>query len=347
MRQVASTMKAAVFRGPNDLQVEQVPVPEVGDDEVLLHVDMCGICGTDVHILRGSFPAPNLPLIPGHEFAGHVVAVGKEVDHVKMDDYVTADINLACGHCYFCRHQQKLFCDQIHQIGVHTHGALAEYVKAPASAIYHVPEGLSAKQGAYIEPLACAVHGQNRANIKAGSSVVIIGGGPMGLAHVALAKLKGASPIIVTELNQVRLAKARELGADHAIDVGAEDPVEAVRALTGGRGADYVIEAVGSVPTYQQAFEMVRRGGTVVAYGAAPSTAAIDLKPFDIYSKELTIVGSYAGTYDTWPAAIAIIEGNRFNPEDIVTQVVPLEDIVGAIETVERNKDVIKIQIRP
>ena len=347
MRRIPSTMKAAVFRGPNDLKVEQVPVPEVGDDEVLLHVDMCGICGTDVHILRGSFPAPNLPLIPGHEFAGHVVAVGKGVHHVKMDDYVTADINLACGHCYFCRHQQKLFCDQIRQIGVHTHGALAEYVKAPALAIYQVPDGLSAKQGAYIEPLACAVHGQNRANIKSGSSVAIIGGGPMGLAHVALAKLKGAAPVIVTEMNQVRLAKARELGADHAIDAGAEDPVAAVRALTGGRGADYVIEAVGSVPTYRQAFEMVRRGGTLVAYGAAPSTAAIDLKPFDIYSKELTIVGSYAGTYDTWPAAIAIIEGGRFNPEDIVSQVVPLEDIVGAIETVERNKDVIKIQIRP
>lgn len=340
-------MKAAVFRGPNDLKVEQVPVPAVGEDEVLLHVDMCGICGTDVHILRGSFPAPNLPLIPGHEFAGHVVAVGKQVDHVKLDDYVTADINLACGRCYFCRRQQKLFCDHIRQIGVHTHGALAEYVKAPASAIYHVPDELSAKQSAYIEPLACAVHGQDRANIKPGSSVVIIGGGPMGLAHVALAKLKGAYPIIVTEMNHVRLAKASELGADHAIDAGTEDPVQAVLAKTGGRGADYVIEAVGSVPTYRQAFEMVRRGGTLVAYGAAPSTAAIDVKPFDIYSKELTIVGSYAGTYDAWPAAIALIQGGRFNPETIVTQVVPLEDIVGAIETVEQNKDAIKIQISP
>ncbi len=347
MRQISTTMKAAVFRGPNDLKIEQVPVPDVGDNEVLLSVDMCGICGTDVHILRGSFPAPNLPLIPGHEFSGHVVAVGRNVDHVKLDDYVTADINLACGHCFFCRHQQKLFCEQIRQIGVHRHGALAEYVKAPASAIYHVPNSLSAKQSAYIEPLACAVHGQNRANIRPGTSVTIIGGGPMGLAHVALAKLKGAFPIIVTEMNHVRLAKARELGADHAIDASTEDPVEAVRALTGGRGADYVIEAVGSVPTYRQAFEMVRRGGTLVAYGAAPSTATIDLKPFDIYSKELTIVGSYAGTYDTWPAAIELIEGGRFNPEDIVTEILPLEDIVGAIETVERNKDVIKIQIRP
>ena len=347
MRQLPSMMKAAMLYGPNDLRVERVTLPEVGANDVLLKVDMCGICGTDVHILRGSFPAPNLPLIPGHEFAGHVVATGEAVDHVKTGDYVTADINLACGHCYFCRRQQKLFCEQIQQIGVHTHGALAEFVKAPAAAIYQVPEELSPQQGAYIEPLACAVHGQARAAIQPGSSVAIIGAGPMGLAHAQLAKLRGAAPVIVTEMNAVRLAKAREMGADHVIDAGAEDAVEAVRALTGGRGADYVIEAVGSIPTYRQAFDMVRRGGTLVAYGAAPSTASIDLKPFDIYSKELTIVGSYAGTYETWPEAIALIQGGRFNPEEIVTEIAPLDDIVGAIETVEKNKDVIKIQIRP
>jgi len=347
VRQLPSTMKAAVLYGPNDLRVERVPIPEVDADEVLLKVDMCGICGTDVHILRGTFPVPNLPLIPGHEFAGHVVATGEAVDYVKPDDYVTADINLACGHCYFCRRQQKLFCEQIRQIGVHTHGALAEYVKAPAAAIYQVPESLSPQQSAYIEPLACAVRGQERASIQPGSSVAIIGAGPMGLAHIQLAKLKGAAPIIVTEMNRIRLRKAREMGADYAIDVGAEDGVEAVRKLTDGRGADYVIEAVGSILTYKQAFEMVRRGGTLVAYGAAPSTAVLDLKPFDIYSKELTIVGSYAGTYQTWPEAIALIEGGRFNPENIVTQVVPLGEVVGAIETVEKNKDVIKIQIQP
>jgi 2-desacetyl-2-hydroxyethyl bacteriochlorophyllide A dehydrogenase len=340
-------MKAAVLYGPNELRVERVPVPNLNGDEVLLRVDMCGICGTDVHILRGSFPAPNLPLIPGHEFAGHVVATGDTVDHVKVGDYVTADINLACGHCYFCRRQQKLFCESIRQIGVHTHGALAEYVKAPAASVYHVPEALSAKQSAYIEPLACAVHGQARANITPGSSVAIIGAGPMGLAHIQLAKLKGAASIIVTELNRTRLDKAKAMGADHAIDADAEDGVEAVLRLTEGRGADYVIEAVGSIPTYRQAFAMVRRGGTLVAYGAAPSNASIDLKPFDIYSKELTIVGSYAGTYSTWSEAIALISAGRFNPEEIVTEVVPLEEIVGAIETVEKNKDVIKIQVQP
>lgn len=347
MSSLPRTMKAAVFYGPNDLRLEKVPVPTIGEDDVLLKVDMCGICGTDVHIFRGHFPAPNLPLIPGHEFAGHAVAVGPNVDYVKAGDYVTADINISCGHCYFCRRQQKLFCQQIRQIGVHMHGALAEYVKVPAASIYHVPEELSPEEGAYIEPLACAVHGQDRANIRTGSSVAIIGGGPMGLAHIQLAKLKGAAPIICTELNKTRLRKAREMGADVTVDAGETDAVAEVLRLTEGRGADYVIEAVGSIPTYKQAFQMVRRGGTVVAYGAAPSTATLDLKPFDIYSKELTIVGSYAGTYETWPEAIALIHGSRFDPNTIITKTVPLEDIVAALETAEKDKDVIKIQVRP
>lgn len=347
MAEIPTTMKAAVFHGPGDLRVEEVPVPEIGEDEVLLKVDMCGLCGTDVHVLRGSFPAPNTPVILGHEFSGHVVAIGERVDFVQVADHVTADINLSCGHCYYCRRQQKLFCPDIRQIGLHTNGALAEYAKVPASAVYKVPESLSAKQSAYVEPLACAVHGQERANIQPGSCVAVIGAGPMGLVHTWLAKLRGASLIMVSEVNRTRLSKARQMGADHVIDAGAENPVEAVHGLTEGRGADYVIEAVGSIPTYKQAFEMVRRGGTIVAYGAAPNTASMDVKPFDIYSKELTIVGSYAGTYSTWPEAIALIAGGRFDPEQVVTEVVPLEDVVSAIETIEKNKDVIKIQVQP
>ena len=143
----------------------------------------------------------------------------------------------------------------------------------------------------------------------------------------------------------VRIDSATICGTDLHILKGDVPEVKPGTVL--GHEAVGVIEAVGSIPTYRQAFDMVRRGGTLVAYGAAPSTASLDLKPFDIYSKELTIVGSYAGTYETWPEAIALIQGRRFNPEDIVSEVLPLDDVVGAIETVEQNKDVIKIQIRP
>jgi L-iditol 2-dehydrogenase len=347
MSEIPETMTAAVLHGPEDLRIEEIAVPRPGPDEVLLKVEACGICGTDVHILRGHFPVPNLPLIPGHEFAGRVVQVGSAIDQVRAGEFVTADINIGCDRCYYCRHQMRMFCPQLRQIGVHRDGAFAQYVKVPGAAVYRLPDDLTAEQGAYVEPLACALHGQERADICAGSTVAIIGAGPMGLVHVQLSKLRGAAQIIASEPNATRRAKATELGADCVIDPQSTDAVRVVRELTDGRGADCVIEAVGSIPTYRDAFEMARHGGTVVAYGAAPSTAALELRPFDIYSKELTILGSYAGTYATWPNAIALIRSGRFDPLKLISNVVPLADLVAAISTAERDRDVIKMQVRP
>jgi L-iditol 2-dehydrogenase len=344
---VPETMTAAVLHGPEDLRIEEVRVPQPEPDEVLLKVDICGICGTDVHILHGHFPVPNLPLIPGHEFAGRVVGVGTAVANARVGDYVTADINIGCERCYYCRHQLRMFCPELRQIGVHANGAFAEYVKVPARTVYQLPEGMTPQQAAYVEPLACAVHGQERADVRAGTTVAVIGGGPMGLVHVVLSRLRGAAQIICSELNESRRAKALELGADVVLDPARDDVVAEVKARTEDRGADCVIEAVGSIRTYRDAFDMVRRAGTVVAYGAAPSTETLDLKPFEIYSKELTIVGSYAGTYATWPDAIALIQAGRFDPDRVISNVIPLADLVQGIEAAEHDKDVIKTQVRP
>lgn len=336
------TMLAAVLHKPEDMRVEEVPVPEILDHEVLIAVRRCGICGTDPHIYRGHFPVP-YPLIQGHEFSGEVVEVGASVKSVKIGDKVTADINISCGKCFYCRMGQKLFCEEIKQLGVHINGAFAQYMKAPESNIYKLPADMTWEEAAYIEPLACVIRGQERANITMGSTVAVIGAGPMGLVHALLAKMNGASSVIISEMNQARLAKARELGIDHVIDAANQDPVQAVRDLTEGRGADFVIEAVGAIPTYQQAFQMVRRGGVLVTYGAAPATATMEIKPFEIYSKELTIVGSYAGTYDTWLKAINLISSKRFNPGDIITKTVPLNQVVDGILEAIHDKDTIKI----
>lgn len=338
------SMLAAVLHKPGDMRLEQVPVPEIGDQEVLISVKRCGICGTDPHIYRGHFPVP-YPLVQGHEFSGEVVAVGSSVRSVAPGDKVTADINISCGRCFYCRMGQKLFCADIRQIGVHIDGAFAEYVKAPEVNIYKLPETMTWEEAAYIEPLACVIRGQQRANITMGSTVAIIGAGPMGLVHAQMAKMNGAAAVIISEMNPTRIAKARSVGIDHVIDAANADPVEEVRRLTEGRGADYVIEAVGAIPTYQQAFQMVRRGGTLVTYGAAPADAVMEIKPFEIYSKELTIVGSYAGTYDTWVRAIQLIAANRFKPGDIITKSVPLHKVVEGLQEAMNNKDTIKILV--
>lgn len=340
------TMLAAVLHKAGDLRVEEVRTPKPGPGEVLLQVERCGICGTDLHIVRGDFPAPNLPLIIGHEFAGYVVAVGEGVTTVAPGTKATVDINIACGACHFCRIGQKLFCPSVRQLGVHDAGGLAEYVVAPAVNVYPLPGSMPIEYAAYIEPLACTVHGQHRIGIRSGETVAIIGGGPMGLAHTALAKLHGAARVLLSEPDPGRRERAVKLGADETIDPFATDAVEQVLELTDGRGADVVIEAVGSVPTYEQAFAMVRRGGRLLAYGAAPQNAAIQVKPFDIYAKELTIVGSYAGTYDTWPAAIELLANGRFDPSLIVDSVRPLSEVKEAIEGLAGGTSVVKVHVQ-
>jgi 2-desacetyl-2-hydroxyethyl bacteriochlorophyllide A dehydrogenase len=343
---MATTMQAAVFHGPDDLRVEEVPRPTPGPGEVLLEVARCGICGTDSHIVRGRFPAPNLPLIIGHEFAGTVVEVGAGVEHVEPGDRATADINIACGTCWFCRHNAKLFCPNVRQLGVHDAGGMAEYVVAPAANVYWLPATMPFDHAAFIEPLACAIHGQDRVGVGVGETVLIIGAGPMGLAHAAMSRLRGAGKVIVSEPDAQRRQRAHAVGSDVEVDPLADAGLDPVLEATDGRGADVVIEAVGSVRTYEQAIAMARRGGRILAYGAAPPDATIGLKPFEVDTTALTIVGSYAGTYETWPKAIDLIANGRFDPSAIIDSVRPLTDVMEAIESLESDKSVVKVQVQ-
>lgn len=343
---VVETMMAIRLHAPGDLRTDQIPVPKPGPGEVLVQVHRCGVCGTDLHIAKGNFPAPNLPLTLGHEFSGTVAVVGDQVTGVDVGDRVVADINTSCGRCYFCSRGQKLFCTDVAQLGVHTAGGLAEYVVAPAVNLHVLPAAISLDAAAYVEPLACAIHGQDRIGIRSGDRVLIIGGGPMGLAHIALARLNGAAQVIVSEPDPARRERANRMGADVVVDPFAAPLAVTLAKLTDGIGPDVVIEAVGSIPTYESAIAVVRRGGKVLAYGAAPQEAEMSLRPFDIYSKELTIVGSYAGAYDTWPRAVELIAGGRFDPALIVDSVRPLDQAVEAIRGLEHDRSTVKVHIQ-
>jgi 2-desacetyl-2-hydroxyethyl bacteriochlorophyllide A dehydrogenase len=342
---MAETMAAVRLFGPGDLRLVELPIPQPGPGEVLIKVWRSGICGTDLHIAKGTFPAANLPLTMGHEFSGEIVATGSDTASLGVGDKVVVDINIACGHCSSCRGGRKLFCPQVAQLGVHRDGGLAEYVVAPAGNVYELPRFLSLDDAAYVEPLACAIHGQDRIGIRSGDRVLIIGGGPMGLAHIALAKLAGASSVIVSEPDPGRRRLASSMGAIVLLNPIETPLEEAVAGLTDGIGPDVVIEAVGSIPTYESAVAAVRRGGRILAYGAAPQNATMSLRPFDIYSKELTIVGSYAGTYDTWPRAISLLAAGQFTPSLIVNSIRPLADAVDAIRGLEHDKSIVKVQI--
>ena len=203
-------MQAVVFPAPATIVVEQVPDPPCGPDEVVVQVAACGICGTDLHIYRNEYMS-HFPLIAGHEFAGVIVEVGKEVADFQRGDRVTVDPNLYCGHCYFCRNEQANHCLNWQGVGVTRSGGFAEYVAAPARACYRLPEGLTDTQGALVEPLSCVIHALNRLRVWPGDEVLIFGAGPMGLLLVQALRHSGASQVVTVEKQPDRLALALSL----------------------------------------------------------------------------------------------------------------------------------------
>jgi threonine dehydrogenase-like Zn-dependent dehydrogenase len=340
---MAKTMKAAVVEKPGTLVTKQVPVPEISDDEVLIKVKYTGICGTDWSIFTGKYSADKLPLIPGHEFSGTISRVGGKARGLKEGDRVTADINMSCGTCFYCRQGQKLMCRDFHQLGIHVNGTYAEYVKAPFDQVHKLPDALSFLAGAFIEPVSCVIHSSKAAQVTHGSSVAVIGCG-LGILHGALAHLRGAAPVIVIGDNAKRLAVAREMGADVVVNIKEEkDPVALVRKLTEGRGADYVVEAVGTPKTYEQAFEMVRPGGTVAAFGICATDDTITVRPFDLVLGEKSVVGSCAGVGTDWTDAMALLAYGHIKPEKMFSLIVPLEELKAALEQLRTDPSLIKV----
>jgi threonine dehydrogenase-like Zn-dependent dehydrogenase len=340
-------MKAAVLEEPTRLMIKQVPVPEIGDDEVLIRVKYTGICGTDWSIYTGNYSADRLPLIPGHEFSGTITRLGKKARNLKEGDSVTADINMSCGTCFFCKKGNKLVCPEFTQLGIHTNGAFAEYVKAPWRLVHKLPANLDMLKAAFIEPVSCIIHSSKAMKIQIGSSVAIFGA-RLGLLHAALARLCGAAPIIVVGQSRKRLEIARKLGADHALSIdNVKDPVAAVKELTEGRGADYVIESVGTPQTYEQAFRMVRPGGTVAAFGLTGVEDTITVNPFDLVLSEKSVASSCAGVGNDWTDAITLLQYGRVDPTQLFSMIVPLEELEWALKALREDKNLTKVFVSP
>lgn len=312
---------------------------------MLIAVRACGICGTDSHLWQGLFPIEELPRVLGHEFAGEIVEVGARVDGFRVGDPVVADINIGCGQCFYCQRDQKLLCPSLEQLGIHRDGGFAEYVAAPVATLRGLPAGMSFADAALVEPVVCALHGQDRVAIAPGESLVIIGAGPMGLIHAMLGKVRGAAPIVLTEANPHRLEHARTLDVEHVIDARDKDVVGQVFAATGGLGADVVIEAVGSEHTYAQATQLLRPGGRLLMFGAPSPEATIAISPFDVYRNEWTFVGSFAGTYRSWLDAIALLANGRLDSSALITAEIPLNQLPASLDAISTDPNAIKVQV--
>lgn len=338
------TMRAAVLVAPERFEVRSVPLPAVGPDDVLVKVTRCGLCGTDMHIYHGKYSADRLPLIPGHEFSGHIAALGEAVSGLALGQGVTADINLGCGRCFYCRKNEVMNCPTMVQIGIHVDGGLAEYVRVPASHIVPVPPHTPVALAALAEPVSCIVRAVRRSRLQLGEAVLILGAGPIGNLHLQVARQAGAAPIIVSDPNVERAAWARASGADFVVS----DPArlaDVVAQATSGRGADLVIESVGLTALYEQAFELVRPGGRVLAFGLCAQGAHAHYEPFKVVLKELGLQGSVAGMGDDMHDAMTLIAHQRVELDAFVETVYPLERIGEAMQAFIHDKRINKVQI--
>lgn len=335
-------MQAAVVTKLGEVIIKSIDAPRPGPNDVLIKVKYCGICGTDLHIFNGHYGLENLPLVIGHEFSGYIEEVGSEVKKFKYGELVTADINLGCGDCFYCRKNQILLCPECRQIGIHANGAFAEYVCMPADKVYLLPEGMPAINGALVEPVSCVVRSARKSELTFANSLVIIGAGAVGLLHLQMAKNCGCAPIIMVDMSRDRLEYAKSMGADYAIMPDGSE-AEKIREITEGRGADYVIESVGSVTTYENAFNYVRPGGRIVVFGITPADATIPLNPCNMILSEISMTATVAGMGSDVSEAMTMIKYNRFKLDDYTSVVYPLEKIADAFERAKNDKSVLKV----
>ncbi len=321
-------MKALLLTAPSHLEFTDFAAPVPADDEVLLRIHACGICGSDIHGWDGSTGRRRPPLIMGHEAAGEIVAVGPRVERWRAGDRVTFDSTISCGACPYCATGEVNLCDHRRVVGVapaeyRQHGAFAEFLTLPARILYALPDGLTYEQAAMVEPVSIAIHAVQRVKLAPDSTAVVIGAGMIGLFVIQALKWAGATRIIAVDLADNRLALARELGATDTLRSDLCDVPAEVAKLTGGRGADVALEVVGISATLNLAIASVRRGGHVVLVGNLAPKAEFPLQA--VVTRELTLHGT-CGSAGEYPLCLDLIARGVIRVEPMISAVAPLAE---------------------
>ncbi|MGR3825250.1 MAG: zinc-dependent alcohol dehydrogenase [Salipiger marinus] len=341
---MTKTMQAAVLTAPGRFTLQTRPVPVPGPGEALIRVTRVGICGTDLHIFHGRYAADSLPMVPGHELAGRIAALGPGVTGLEAGAKAVLDMNIGCGHCYWCRRNEILNCPQMRQIGITADGAFAEYLLVPARLVLPAPERVPDAVLALTEPVACVVRAARKAQVGLGQSALVIGAGPVGNLHVQLLRLLGVAPILVSDLSPDRVAMAVAVGADR----GISDPAllrAAVQEATEGRGADLVIEGVGHPALYAEALTLMRRGGHLAAFGLTGPDAVLPLGILDTILHETSVKGSVAGMGQDMHDALTLLCHGRFDTSAFTRAAYPLEQIQQAFDSSPDRPADLKTQI--
>lgn len=314
---------------PQAVELRTLPVPSVGEDDVLLEVAAVSVCGSDVHQYHNTHSWPvRVPVVLGHEFCGRVAQVGERVREFKEGDRVVSETAASiCGRCLYCRTGEYNLCPHRAGFGYGTNGAMAEFVRVPERCLHHIPDTLPFERAALTEPCCVAYTAVAvKSHIRPGDIVVVLGPGPIGLLCAEMARLAGAGTLIVsgTSRDKSRLAAAHSLGVTHAVDCEATNLVELIRELGDGLGADLVIDAAGASAALRQALEIVRPGGQITKVGWGPQPLGFSLDP--LVQKAICLQGSFSHTFKNWEKVVMMLANGQINLEPIISRVAPLED---------------------
>ena len=337
-------MKAAVLRAPNEFVVDSVATPKAGPGELVLRVKAATVCGTDIRILRGrKTKGVRFPSILGHEFAGEVVDVGPGVTQFSCGDRVCADPVMPCRACAYCKMGRENVCLNRQAIGYEFDGAFAEFLRVPAVAlqsgnVVRMPEGMRYEAAALAEPLACCLNGMRNAEVGLGDAVVVIGAGPIGLMHAALARRAGARLVVMSEPNPGRRQAAAERGVDRTVDPSAEDLGGVVRGLTDGLGADVVILAIGAAPLANEALGMVRKGGRVNLFAGFATGDAPAMDVNAIHYNEIAVTGASALSRRDYEMALQLLATGQIDAASLITHRFGIADAVAALAEAESGR---------
>lgn len=319
-------MKAMRLESIGNLFVREVETPVPGPEDLLVRVEACGICGTDRHLLHGEFPSTP-PVTLGHEFCGIVEAMGADVKGLKLGARITGDPNISCGRCPQCQAGRVNLCRNLKAIGISRDGGFADYVIVPQKQAFEIPLSLDPTHGAFCEPLACCLHGIDMTEIKAGSSVVVLGGGVIGLLTVQLARLAGATTVILSTRQEAKRKLAEELGATASVDPSTSDIIAQIAGPAGlvPGGVDVVVECAGVAETVEQSTRLAKAGGTVVILGVMAQGETVRIEPFDVLFRELRVLGSFINPF-THRRAADLVASGVINVEKLISRKITLEE---------------------
>jgi D-arabinitol dehydrogenase (NADP+) len=333
-------MIVAQIHAPRNAGVLEAAQPDLGPRDVLIEVKNAGICGTDLHIWHGSYALAQYPVVPGHEFSGVVAAVGSEVRGFEVGERVTADPNLPCYSCVFCQQRRFNQCLNLEVIGVTRAGAFARFVTAPESAVYPIGD-LPFAEAALLEPLACVVWGLKQVQLSAGDRVLIFGAGPMGILMMQAVLRAGAASVVMVDKEVWRLRLAQQLGATATVQADALTPQAVLDYAS--PGFDVVADATGVPKVIEGSFAYVKPGGKLWIFGVTSAEAQVPFSPYEVFRKDLKIIGSFA-LNKTFHEAIALVQGGAVELAPIISHRLPLGDFQRGLELAEGDPQRMKVQ---